>query len=180
MIIDWIRVGIVDFHVNDETAEEPWLQLHFNCYDADDNPLPGLGGWLRKPITDRLNAWNQSVLTACQQAEAVATKWVRTFDPYSNEGTLIDVLMVEVKLYQPGVSNAAGINVSFRRGADPVPAAQLFELGPGRQSLRHNQKMTYNDPAMAKEIGTDIDALLRIGHDIAWTINQARSITKYR
>jgi hypothetical protein len=174
MIIDKVRVDRIDYERRDGAASMagPSLTAHFNCFDAEGNSLPGLGGYLHEKALARAGrgetAWGQ----VRQEIEAMAQELVRRYDEYY--AGVAEITRVELLRYPTG---GQGVNVRHIRPGDWCEAALLFVHGAERE-MSMNYKRTVGDEAQVAYIDAEIERLFGVVEAAAAEMNRQRGIKR--
>jgi len=169
-VITRVRVDSINIEHLDTTT--PGISFHFNCFDAADKPLPGLGGRINVAILKKNGAWRSQVDTFIAALIPKAKALVAEFDPY--DSVEIQIVAMQLQRYRDG---GQGINVEFLRDADPFRSNLLLEYKrPPSNCLLLNQKLDITDENVANAVDAEITQIMEAADVLALSINLGRNI----
>ena len=168
------RVRVDSIGIENLNTVTPSVSFHFNCFGANDEPLPGLGGRINNAILEKNSAWHSQVDTFIATLIPKAKALVAEFDPY--DSVEIQVIAIQLKRYRDG---GQGINIVFRRDDDPFHSCLLFEYKrPPYEHLRINQKLDVTDEKVAYAVDARITQIMEAADALALQINRGRNIQR--
>lgn len=169
MIIDSVRVDMFDIHWGKNLV----YSWHFNCFDADDRPLPGMGGFVKNDVVVRRPEWEAAAIQLVANAKTLAQKWVTDYDEYESKS--ITLAEVNVKRYRGG---GHGMAFRYYRDDDPFVAGLLLTHRNPDGPARFNQKLDVRDPVITATLDADIEQLMTQAEVLTLTINKTRRLKR--
>jgi len=169
MIIDRVKVDTLDLHWGKQFT----YGWHFNCFDVDGNPLPGLGGFVTGDVAKCRPEWQAGADKLIADIETLAQKWVMDYDEYESKSIVL--AEVNVKRYHGG---GQGIAFHYYRDDDPFSSWLLLTHRNVDEMARFNQKMDVREPSVTDALDADIEALLTQAEVLTLVMNQTRTLNR--